>query len=497
MTINPTSPLSKTRFSAGLQCLKRLFMECFDRELADPIDTNQQALFDSGNAVGELARQRFPGGRLIKEEYFEHARAVASTLEVLADSSIPTVYEAAFASDGIRIRTDILYRSINGGFDLIEVKSSTSVKQEHIPDVAIQLHVLESSGIPVGKAYLMHVDNSYVYQGGSYNLTQLFRLTDVTGLARAFLASTAPQELAGMWYVLEQDDAPEIDIGPQCTKPYRCGFYGYCHRDEPEHSIEQLPRAGAQLLQGLRETGIRDIREIPSGYPGLSTMQQRVRDCVASGQPWASQDLSNALGGVEYPLHFLDFETFNPALPIYSGTRPYQVLPFQWSLHTWSSSGQLRHQSYLHDGDGDPRGSLAESLLEAIGSGGTIVVYSGYEETMVKQLAAAYPEQRGRLLSLTRRMFDLLKVLRAHYYHPDFHGSYSIKAVLPALVPEMTYSNLEIQDGSSASVAFAKMLRPDTGEPEHERIRTALLDYCRMDTEAMLRVFAMLGSLSR
>ncbi len=488
MTTNSVPQLSKTRFGAGLQCLKRLYLECYSREMSDPIDANQQALFDSGNRVGELARRRFPDGRLIEEDHFEHARAVATTLEALADTSVPAIYEAAFASDGIRIRADVLLRSTDGGFDLIEVKSSTSVKPEHIPDVAIQLHVLESSGVPVRKAYLLHIDNSYVFGGGPYDLAGLFRLSDVTGLVRAFLTSTVPEALAGMWRVLEQDDAPQIDTGPHCTKPYRCAFYGSCHQDEPEHSVEQLPWAGAKLLQELKQAGIKDIREIPSGYPGLSAIQRRVRDCVATGQPWASHDISTALRGVKYPVHFLDFETFNPALPVYPGTRPYQVVPFQWSLHTWSSSGQLSRQSYLHDGNGDPRRALATGLLEAIGPEGTIVVYSSYEETIVKKLATEYPEQRGRLLSLTNRMFDLLKVLRAHYYHPDFHGSYSIKAVLPALVPDMTYRNLEIQDGSNASTAFAKMIAPDTEEPERERIRNALLDYCQMDTMAMVRL---------
>jgi len=292
--------------------------------------------------------------------------------------------------------------------------------------------------------------------------------------------------------VLEQDDAPQIDTGPHCTKPYRCAFYGYCHQDEPEHSVEQLPWAGAKLLQELKQADIRDIRKIPSGYPGLSAIQRRVRECVATGRSYASTELSKALAELKYPLHFLDFETFNPALPVYPGTRPYQVVPFQWSLHTWASSGQLSHQAYLHDGDGDPRRPLATSLLEAVGPEGTIVVYSGYEETIVKQLAASYPEQESRLLSLTNRMFDLLKVLRSHYYHPDFHGSYSLKSVVPALVPDLDYGDLEIQDGSIASVAYATMMAPDTPESERERIRKALMAYCQRDTEAMLRVFQKL-----
>ena len=481
--------LSKTRFLGGLQCLKQLYLACYSPKLADPVDASQQALFDSGATVGELARQRFPEGRLIEETYFEHARAVASTQEALADRSIPSLYEAAFAFEGIRIRTDILSRTGEDGFDLVEVKSSTRVKPEHIPDAAIQMHVLKGSGVPVRKALLLHIDNSYVYQGGPYDLNGLFRLEDITSQAHAYLSSAVPDALANMWAVLRQAEVPAIEIGRQCANPYQCPFYGHCHDGLPEHYIEQLPRANTRLLEQLLRAGIRDIREIPSDFSALSATQQRVRDCVVSGQPYVGPELFTTLARVEYPLLFLDFETFNPALPVYPGTHPYQVTPFQWSIHVLSPSGQVRHESFLHDGNGDPRESLAVSLLDTLGPEGTIIVYSSYEQQVIRQLANACPKHADNLLGLCDRMLDLLAVLRGNYYHPDFHGSYSIKAVLPALAPEMGYGDLEIQDGSNASVAFTRMIAPDTVEPEREQIRGALLAYCRRDTEAMVQVF--------
>jgi predicted RecB family nuclease len=485
--------LSKSRFGAGLQCFKRLHLESYSRELADPIDPSQQAVFDSGNAVGELARKRFPEGRLIDEPFYAHARGEATTSKAIADPNVPSIYEAAFTFEEIRVRVDVLRRNDGNDFDLIEVKSSTKVKPEHIPDAAIQLHVVEGSGIPIRNVFLMHIDNSYIYEDGPYDLDKLFHMEDITDQAQAILSSI-PDSVASMWEVLHQSEAPEIEIGSQCTRPYQCSFYMYCRRDLPEHHIEQLPRTRPELVEKLHAADIDDIRDIPSGFPSLSATQERVRNAVVTGEPYVGPELAESLSQLTYPLHFLDFETFNPALPAYPGTRPYQVIPFQWSLHVQDSAGNVEHVPFLHDGDGDPREAFVTSLLDAIGPAGTIVVYSAYEQTMMKGLAKLFPRYEERLLALCDRLLDLLVVVRAHYYHPDFHGSYSIKAVLPALVPDLTYSNLDIQDGALASVFFAEMIAPDTTEPERKRIRNALLEYCAMDTMAMVRLLAVLLS---
>ena len=489
MTHDKIPLLSKSRFGAGLQCHKRLFLECYSPKLADPIDPGQQAIFDSGTAVGELARERIPGGRLIEEEYYLHSQAVATTKEALADRSVPAIYEAAFTQDDIRVRVDILVRRSGDIFDLVEVKSSTRVHEQYIPDVAIQLYVAEGAGVKVGRAFLLHIDNDYVYEGGQYDLSRLFHLEDVTEGARDFVKSSAPAALADMRQALEQDSAPLIEIGRHCKKPYQCAFYGHCREGVPEHHIEQLPWATAGLLDELLKKGICDIGDIPAGYSGLSAIQQRVRDCVATGQPFVDPDLKAALQEVTYPLHFLDFETFNPALPVYAGTRPYQVIPFQWSLHVRDRAGDLSHHSFLADGDGDPREGFAVSLLDAIEPDGTIVSYSTYEQTRLNELADDLPKYAQRLLDLNVRFFDLYKVLRMHYYHPGFHGSHSLKAVLPVLVPEVGYEDLEIQEGGHASLAFEQMVASETAEHEKARIREALLAYCHRDTEAMVRIF--------
>ena len=484
--------LSKSRFTAGLQCLKRLYLECYHRDLADPVVPSQQAIFDSGTAVGEIARQRFPQGRLINEQYFEHDQALRSTQHLLADTSVPALYEAAFTFESIRTRVDILCRNNHQGFDLVEVKSSTSLKLEHIADAAIQLYVLEGSGIPVSRVYLMHINNTYVYEGGPHDLEQLFSLQDITDEALTFVSENTSDHLARMWEMLQRSEMPTVETGPHCTAPYRCSFYGNCHQEETGHPIGELPRLSRKVLGDLMGSGIGDIRSIPVDFPDLNPAQQRVRDSVVSGKPFINPDLGSRLKEIVVPASFLDFETFNPAIPSYVGVKPYQIIPFQWSLHIRSSSGQLSHQAFLNDDPEDPRGRFITTLLGAIPPNGSIVVYSDYEQTVMKQLAESFPKYADRLLELCGRTFDLLKLIRESYYHPNFHGSYSIKSVLPALVPNLSYAGLGIQEGSMAAVAYGQMIASGTSASDKARTKEDLLSYCERDTEAMVRVFEVL-----
>ena len=435
--------LSKSRFLAGLQCLKRLYFECYHRELADPVEANRQAIFNAGTAIGELARQRFPDGSLIEENYLEHFQAVRSTQTLLSDTAVPALYEAAFTFQGIRTRVDILKRNGQQEFDLVEVKSTTGVKPEHLPDVAIQMYAAEGSGIRIRRVYLMHINNGYVYQGGDHDLEQLFSLQDVTDSARSYVAENMPDDLARMWESLQRDDAPDIETSPHCKKPYQCPFYGHCHESE------------------------------------IKVNRQR----------FISPDLASSLEEIAFPATFLDFETVMPAIPVYAGTRPYQLIPFQWSLHIRNSSGQIRHDSFLNDDTEDPRERFITSLIEAIPREGAIVTYSHYEKTVMNGLAKAFPQYENRLLVLGERVIDLLKLIRRNYYHPEFNDSYSLKSVLPALVPNLSYADLAIPDGLAAATSYNRMIADDTPEYEKAEIREALLAYCQRDTEGMVHIY--------
>ena len=430
-----------------------MYLEYHQRELADPVSESRQAIFDAGTAVGELARQRFPGGTLVVEPYYEHAGAVETTGDLLAACPVPPLYEAAFTFEGIRIRADILVQGNDGGFDLVEVKSSTGVKPEHIPDVAIQLYVLQNLGVSINNAYLMHINNRYVYPGGDYNLEELFTLGDVTAEAQRFVSDSVPGDLARMWEALQREAPPDIETGRHCTSPYLCPFFGHCH-----HS------------------GVGD----PGG---------------ASGEAVVSRNLEAQLAEISYPAGFLDFETFMPALPVYTGTRPYQTIPFQWSLHIQEADGSLTHREFLNHGPDDPRGRLIVSLLDAVPPRGSIVVYSPYEQRILTELGRDYPRYESELAYLRDRLFDLLPIIRSSYHHPALPNN-SLKSVVPVLVPGWGYSGLDIQDGSAASAFYAGFITGDFTEEESTRIREALLAYCRMDTEALVRVLTALRHIA-
>ena len=481
--------LSKSRFAAGLQCHKRLFLECYHRDLMDPLEPGRRALFDAGNRVGLVARSRFPGGEWIQEDHLHHEDAVRRTARALRDPSVPSIYEAAFTFEDVRVRVDILSRAGRDEWDLIEVKSSASVKDDYLPDVAVQLHVVQGSGVRVRRAALLHVNNRYVYPGGPYDLERLFVLRDQTEAALEYRPAL-PSLLAAMRGPLRKRTPPDIAPGAQCSRPYRCNFYGHCHTDGPEHPLTDLPRAGGRLLEALQAARIEDIRGIPEDFDGLTDLQRRVRACVISGSAYADPELRRSLAALAPPIHFLDFETCNPALPLYPGTRPFQQIPFQWSNHALYRAGSVDHAEYLHDGKSDPRLPLAEALADALADAGTIVVYSGFEGRIIRSLAEEFPALAPRLLPLVEdRMVDLLELIREHYYHPEFHGSFSIKDVLPALVPGFGYSDLTIREGGQAGAWYVESIDPATSAARRAEIRVALRAYCHRDTEAMLRLF--------
>ncbi len=479
--------LSKSRFLAGLQCHLRLYKQCYEREHATPPDAAQQGRFDAGTRVGVIAQQLRPDGILIDEPFYRHDAAVSRTKQLLEGSEASALFEAAFTEDGVRIRVDILARSPDGSWDIVEVKSTTSAKDEHIPDVAIQVHVLKQAGISVRRAGLAHINRDYVYSGGDYDGEQLFTVSDITDEVKAY-AQTLVDELAAKRAVLELDRPPEIDIGRHCKTPYNCEFTEYCRREEPNWSIDELPRIKADLVAALRASGVRSIADIPGGTQ-LTEVQERVRQAVLSGEPYISPALSSELEGIVLPSHFIDFETINPALPIYPGTRPYEALPFQWSDHVLHANGQLTHHEFLAAGTEDPRREFSETLIDQLAGAETIVTYSAYEATQLRHLGEYLPDLRPAFEALQSIAWvDLLQIVRAHYYHQNFHGSFSIKSVLPALVPDFGYGDLGIQDGEVASNAFLEAIDDETKPAKSQQIRADLLAYCKRDTEAMIRV---------
>lgn len=487
--------LSKSRFIAGQQCPLRLWNDVYRRELATAPDSTLQAIFDRGTAVGELAQQRWPGGQLVGFKPWEREQAIAATQALMADPAVPAIYEAAIEHQGVFIRVDVLARN-EEGWDLVEIKASTRAEKAVFQDdVAVQHWVATGAGLNIQQAGILVLNRNYVYPGGDYDLDQLFTFFDATEHCLNSVDRIGSQ-VQSFHQMLAEPEPPEIPIGEHCFSPYECAYYADCSKDMvfPENPLDQLHRLHPSRRAELEAQGIDQIEDIPADF-NLSEVQHRIRRAVITQQPWQSGQLAEALNQVTWPLYYLDFEAFQPALPRYPGTRPYQAIPFQYSLHIETETAQLSHSDFLHTENTDPRPHLARALLDAIGSKGSIVVYSGYERRMLNDLAAACPELAAPLRAATERLWDLLPIIRDHYYHPDFKGSYSIKAVLPALVKESDWSGLDIADGMAAATAYEQAItHPKSAEAK--KTFNALLNYCRMDTQAMFDLHAALKHLA-
>jgi hypothetical protein len=487
--------LSKSKYLAGLQCLKRLYLQCYQPELAEEIDEQRQAIFDQGKEVGLLAQKVFPSGVLLSEDYLHHKEAVSRTKQLLEDKSIPALFEAAFISEDIYIRVDILERLSRNRWRMIEVKSSTGVKDYHLPDVAIQKYVLEQCGLNLSHACLMHLNRDYVYDGRNYQHDKLFTIEDLKKEIESFEQSL-PEHLVQQWETLKGAQPPEIQPGLRCSDPFTCDFYSVCNAPFPEDWTGNLPRMGGKVEQ-LNEMGITSIHDIPDDFP-LSANQRLARDCFKRNKPYYDENLTAEREKLDYPLYFMDFETVFPALPRYRGMRPYDHIPFQWSVH-WQKNpeSELEHHEFLHNDRSDPREPFITSLLSVLEKYDTapIVVYSSFELTRLNDLSQWFPKHAKRIAKVKERLWDLLPVIRNNVYHPRFFGSFSIKNVLPALVPEMGYENMAVADGTEAGLAYERMIGNEVDTTEREKLKQALLEYCRQDSLAMVRLLEHLSSV--
>jgi predicted RecB family nuclease len=480
--------LSKSKYLAGLQCLKRLYLLCYQRELAGELDEQHQAILDQGQEVGLYAQKAFPSGVAITEDHMHHKEAVARTRELMAEKSVPAIFEAAFNFDDILIRVDILERLPRNRWRMIEVKSSTGVKEYHLPDVAIQKYVLEQCGLKVSESCLMHLNRDYVYDGKEYQFGELFTICDLKGEMRSF-ENELPARLAEQWETLALTKAPDIEGGTQCADPFDCEFCSFCNEAPPDDWVGKLPRIGKKLDQ-LKVMGISSIHDIPDSFP-LSDTQLIARECVKQNKPYYATQLQNELLELKHPVYFMDFETIFPALPRYAGIRPYDQIPFQWSVHLQRTPGsKLEHHEFLQDDGKDPRDAFITSLLNVLEEhkNAPVIVYSSFEATRLGDLSQWFPKYAKRIEKVKDRLWDLLPVIRSNVYHPKFYGSFSIKYVLPALVPEMSYDGMEVADGGEAGLAYKKLTREKLEQKERESLRKALLEYCKQDTMAMVKL---------
>ena len=482
--------LSKSKFCAGVQCLKRLYLQAHKPELAAEPNAAAEAIIQQGREVGMLARQMFPGG--VEVNGANLADAIRTTRElVAAKPEIPAIFEAVFEHQNVLVKVDILHRRRDGRWRLIEVKSTSDLKDHHVEDVGIQYRVVSRSGMSLASACLAHVNRNYV-RDGEIDPRRFFRIRNLTRRVQR-LQPKLTFQLRSEFTVLAMQQAPDVAPGRHCYDPVTCEFLDRCNLPRPNDHIGYLPRIHASAMDELEEMGIESIRDIPDDFD-LTDIQRRAATCVQTGEPWFDREgLALKMATLRSPIAYLDFETINPAIPRFAETHPYQQIPFQWSAHIQQRPGsEPQHYEFLATDENDPRREFISSLCAALWKTGNILVYSSFESQRLSELASCFPEFADRIGAIQARLFDLLPVVREHTYHPAYAGSYSIKSVLPALVPEMTYEGMEVANGQAAGLARESLVRGDLNSDERERVRKALLAYCAQDTLAMVRLLERL-----
>lgn len=483
--------LSKSRFTSGLQCRKQLWWKVHEPAAPELVpDAALQLRFDTGTRVGEAARGFIPGGVLIDLPHTDYAGKLAATQRAI-DASARVIYEASFVADHVFVAVDILVRE-QAGWRVIEVKSGTKLEPKHVPDAAIQVHVLRRAGLTVTGADVMVLNRACTYP----DLSDLFVRHDVTPEVERLLTGV-PAEVRAQLAMLA-GALPEVAIGPHCSEPYACPFTARCWPALPEHHVSTLYYLKRRAAE-FEAQGYHTIHDLPDDL-ALNPQADRQRRAVQAGRMLVEGELAAALAPFEPPLVFLDFETVQLAIPIWNGCHPYDQVAAQFSCHTEHADGTLEHCEWLPEAPGDPRPEMARRVAAACAGARTVVAYySAFEKARLEELACAVPDYAAALLDVVARLKDPLPVVRDHVYHPAFGGSFSLKAVLPALVPDLDYSDLVIREGETASRELMQLV---TGEPvlapgERAARREALLRYCERDTLAMVRVLSRLRELAR
>jgi hypothetical protein len=482
--------LSKSRYTAGLQCLKQLWWRVHEPDAPELVaNEGLQAIFTRGQKLGELARAQVPGGVLIDLPHYDFEGKVAATAKALADGA-PAIFEASFLEDGVFVAVDILERAADG-FVVSEVKSTLDAKEQHLPDVAIQVHVVSRAGLPVNRAEVMHLNRECCYP----DLSNLFVREDVTALIQPELKKV-PKEVEALMEAIA-GPLPEVAAGPHCDKPYACPFHDRCWPELAAHHISTLYMLRAKKATTLEAEGFKTLFDLPADFSAPEVALRQIRS-VKANEVVVEAGLGKDLAKLKPPIAYLDFETISPAVPVWSGCHPYEQVPVQFSCHVLGPNG-LEHHEWLAEGPGDPREEFAREVIAACAGAKTIVAYNApFEKRCIKSLADALPHLSSDLTALSKRIKDLLPIVRDHVYHPDFGGSFSIKSVLPALVLGLGYGDLEIQGGSAASTALeVLLLDADTLDPDtRQTLRKNLLSYCGRDTLAMVELHQRLAALA-
>jgi hypothetical protein len=487
--------LSKSRYLAWLQCPKYFWYLVNEREQIPEVDFATNFIFNQGVKVGEYAKKLYPEGvdlsgiKNLKQQ-------TEKTIEVLSERK--PVFEASCRKDSIYSRADILVPAGRNSWDIIEVKSATQLKEEYISDVSFQKYCFEKAGISIRKCFIAHINNSYVKKG-DIDPEGLFKRVDITAEVDEKLAGIE-DEIIQMLEVAKRSTPPEVAIGRQCYEPYICPLKQKCWEGLPDNHVFNLYGDKSKSVQ-LYSEGILSIKDIPERY-NLSLKQQIQLECEKTKKPSINKkEISGFIYSLQFPLYFLDFETYSTAIPLFEGTKPYQKIPFQYSIHVLPSMDRKpEHHDFLAGSMKDPRKDLISSLKNELGNEGSIIVYcEQFEKGVLRELAVAFPEYVKWVEMVIPRIVDLYKPFgNFYYYNSSQRGSASVKSVLPAIT-DLSYEGMEVSNGLAASAYFLYIygniynLKEPPDVKEVERIRKSLIGYCRMDTLGMVHILRALA----
>jgi len=487
--------LSKSKYLNGLQCHKLLWYYYNAKNQIPATDAQTQALFDQGHLVGELAKKLYPGGMDVAGNAKDFGKILELSKQALSQRK--PLFEAAFKSGNAYARADILNPVGRNEWEIIEVKSSTEVKEVNLRDLALQRYAYEGAGLSITRCFVLHINNEYVRKG-EVEPKKLFTKTDVTAQVEVLL-KYVPANLRTMVDVIRRKSSPEIEIGPHCTDPYGCPMQEVCWKFLPENNPLTLYYFKKDKAFELIHDGYLDIRKLPASA-SLSEKQEIQVEALKSGRMHVDKEGTRGfLDQIEYPACFLDFETFGTAIPMYDDVRPYEQIPFQYSVHIVEAEGKKPgHESFLADGRSDPRPEILKLLQKLLGDKGSIVAYNAsFEKDKLSKECDVFAEYATWYHALEPRFVDLLAPFKSFsFYHPGQCGSASMKAVLPALTGK-SYEGLEIAEGGTASLEYLRVTYGEVEDKEREKVRGDLEKYCALDTEGMVLIVDQLRRLAR
>lgn len=484
---------SKSLYTRGLQCPKSLWLKKHKPSVLTAPDSSREAVFSNGDNVGALAHSLFPNGKEIKFEGSSFDEKIEQTRQWIEQGE-SVIYEATFKYDGVLVMVDILH-FVKGVAHIYEVKSSTSLKEVYKNDISIQYYVLNGLGYEVGSANVVHINSDYV-RGEELDLREFFTIQDVTQIVKE-KQKDIPQRLQDFREMLKGEE-PKIEIGMQCLNPYECDACEYCwdiQRKIPSYSVFNLAKLKWEKRFELYHSGITKLEEIKDLSPFSEGQRLQILSEKNPQVVIKKDKIAQFLSTLKYPIYHLDFETFQQSIPQWKGVSPYEQIPFQYSLHIDYGNGKLEHREFLAQEGSDPRGELVKSLLKDIPQDVMVMAYNAsFERGVIRKLAREFDKDAQALNQIASNIVDLMiPFADKDYYHPEMRGSYSIKKVLPALVPEMkeAYKELDlIHDGGEAMESYAILHL--MSEEQRRAYREALLKYCHLDTLAMVKVLEKL-----